>query len=215
MPRYDQCEMQISFAMLHSLLSVFRHLTTDAVLKLVLKTKKRRRRRTRGITQLARGGDAELLQVIGDFVCKEGGIAFTIGSNFNRNVTMTPGFQFPVLYRHTNDWDNRDRKFVLDITLQWMSEDLLRPLKDATEEMERINVPEPRAGKRVKETFMGFKWIRSSEYDSKSQRFHSFNSNDVHGTLLFCVPSTVFVGSLYVSEITQLCKVSLQGFNFA
>ena len=214
-PRYDQCEMQMSFSTLYSLLSVFRHLTTSAVLKLVMKTKKRRNRRARGVKQLAKTGESGLLQVIGDFVCQRGGLAFTIGSTFHPSIAMKSGFQYPVLYRHTNDWDNRDRRFVHDISLQWMSEDLLRPLKDAADEEEERQDPVPRAGrKRLTETFMGFKWIRAEKQDTRRQPFHAFNASDVNGTLHFCVPSTVFVGSLYVSEITRLCEDALKTFNF-
>ena len=214
-PRYDECEMRISFSTFHSLLKVFRHLTAKDVLKMVVKTKKRRRRHTRGKKQLSMGREGDILQLVGNFVCQQDGFAFTVGSMFNMGIPGTSRLQYPVLYRHTNDWDNRDRKYVHDLSLKYMTYDLLRPLQESADEVEKREEPEPRAGrKRVNESFMGFKWIRAKEEDTR-MHFHSFNPNEVNGTLHFCVSSTVFVGPYYVSEITRLCKDGLRDFNLS
>ena len=205
-PRYDKPEMSLYFPTLHSLLRLFRHLTVDGIRKIIYKEKKKRRR--------GKSSGSELLQVVGDVVCQENAFLFTIGSRYYSDIPMSSHFKFPVLYRETMEWDELDRMFVHDLQFQWMKGPSVRSFKEEEDGIDALLQKPGR--KRIRESFMGLKWIRSAEQDAKKKktmRFHSFNANDVHGVLHFCVPSFVFVDSLYIPQIKALISKSTEAFD--
>ena len=215
-PRYDNHEMSIHFATVQSLLSVFRHITANNTLNLLIKHKTFRKRRKMGNEQSAprpgtrRGID--LIQVIGDFALRKDTFAFTIASSFNPSVSTRPGFQYPVLFRESYQWDNRDRKYVHDLSLKLMKRDELKTLIEQESETTNGNVAEsyPRG---AKETFLGLKWIRDKGQDERSKSFCSFDSDEIFGTLYICIPSTIFFGNLLVPAISRLCSESRSMFD--
>ena len=161
-PRHDTVEMRILFSTIHDILKVFIHFTSGNVYKMMVKSKTRRGRRTKAANQFCAGGNVDLFQIIGNFVTRQNGFAFTVGAMFNPKISMRPGFRYPVLARASNEWNNLDRRFTDEITLEWISESELQAVcqtdtaYDAAREGGQSRIGRK---KKMTEPFLGFKWI--------------------------------------------------------
>ena len=215
-PRYDVDEMSLHFATLHGLLRIFRHFTTSNIRRLIVKDKKRRKRRhANGLHAFANNG-VRMVQVIGENVCKRELFAFTIGSVFQPEATQSPGFRYPLLYRTSNSWNYRDRMFQEELQIEWKNTTELKLLQASEEghaNKEQHQRKSRQGRKRVTESFLGFRWIRSKDLKAAATNLQSFNPDDVYGTLHFCAPSTVFVGALFGPDILKLVHEQLAVFD--
>ena len=208
-PRYDEDEMTLHFPSLRNLLRVFRHLTVAHVRRLMVKEKVRRKRR-RSAERLSFAARAmDLVQVIGECVSQGKLFAFTVGSVFQPGLETETEFRYPVLLRSCEHWNNRDRMFEDELSLLWKTPRDLQDIRDAAEQDKAGSAEQEtrrRSRKRIKESFLGFKWVKNVEKGPIRSLFHSFDPSDIHGELHFCAPSTVFVGSLYAPDVLRLCS---------
>ena len=206
-PRYDIEEMTLFFPTLHGLLRLFRHLTLGTLRNMVYKEKGPRRQRgskSARHSQTVEGPD--LVQLIGEFVSQRGVFAFTIGSCFYPKANLSPRFLYPVLFRESDEWNNLDRMFVHELDIKLLD---IASLTALQEQREEDNIQSRKGSrKRIRETFLGLKWVRDSKHDFRALRFHSFNADDIQGTLHLCVPSVVFVGRSYAPQIKALVSTA-------
>ena len=214
-PRYDEDDMTIHFLTLRNLLLVFRHLTVQHVRSIVVKEKTRRKRlRATGNDAFSTRG-TELVQVIGDCVSRDRVFAFTVGSVFQPGIEVDADFRYPVLFRSCEHWNNRDRMFEDELSLLWKTPQEIQSIWDDSPNTSTSagNEKRPRERSRIKESFLGFKWVKDAEKGPVRSLFHSFDARNIQGNLHFCVPSIVFVGSLYAPHVLRLCSEERGLFN--
>ena len=216
-PRYDVNEMAIHFPTVHSFLSLFRHLTSMSLTRIIMKEKTRRKRRKVSEDSWAEGhSGVQTLQLLGDYVSQQDEMVFTIGSVFQPGITPSETFQYPVLHRVSKTWNNLDRVFKHPLALEWMTpERLLEVYNREKEHVQEIPTRSRVDRKRVTETFLGFKWIKSSEQHERTSAFHSSDANEIHGDLHFCAPRVIFVGALLVPDILRLCESTPSVFDLS
>ena len=193
------------------MMRLFRHVTRDTLRRMIYKVKiqRKRKRRTGGCDQTE--NESQSVQIVGSFSSSKNVIAFTIGSCHHEDVNLRRQFKYPVLYRQSDVWDDLDRMYVHELELKWLDSGTLRLLGGKSDES---TCPKQKSGrKRLRESFFGLKWIRRAEHDSRTFLFHSFTPSDVHGTLHVCIPSTIFVGDLFVPKIKSLLGDALDVFD--
>ena len=213
-PRYDEYDMTIHFQSLRSILRVFRHLTLQHVRQLAIKVRTRRKRRCSKEDGALPPEENKLVQVVGECVSKEDEFAFTVGSAFQPGMDVDPCYRYPVLYRPCSEWNNRDRMFEHDLIFEWKTQQELQSIRDRESTILPVRSQAMQGGKkRVRESYLGFKWIRKVQKRVRSSIDPSLNAEDIHGTLHFCAPSTVFVGSLFVPDVLRLCSEDRGLFN--
>ena len=210
-PRYDESEMSVHFPSVQCLLALFRHLTAFNLRRLILKIKKARKRRRNDEDDSVHPSGPQSIQLLGDYVSQRDEMTFTIGTLYQPGLALPESATYPVLHRSSNKWNNLERVFQCPLTLNWMTPEELRLKheREQAKDSEGKNGKKPRSGrKRISESFLGFKWIRTAEENGRSSTFYNFDANDINGVLHFCAPSVVFTGNLMVPDILRLYESS-------
>ena len=95
--------------------------------------------------------------------------------------------------------------FEVDLQIDWKSPDDLQLLQSTEANHPLLPPPKRRQGrKRLTESLLGLRWVRAKDLPGTAAHLHSFNADDVYGTLHFCAPSIVFAGSMFAPQILKL-----------
>ena len=221
-PRYDIAKMTLHFSSLTYLTQVFRHLTRSSLQSFAVKFKTRRSRK-KSVTRHVRSGSApgiEMVQLIGDCINDKDIFAFVLGGSF-RGEAQSPGTStLPILFRETMLWDDRDRMFEDNLELRMMGLPEVQSLYSENQKdhgAATLSPPPRKRGpsgnyrRRGRDTYFGLRWIPESEHAFKPTQFDSFNASEVNGALHICIPSTIFIGELYLRDLRRIFLD--EGFN--
>ena len=219
-PRYDIQEMTMNFRTIRDLLSLFKHLTSDTLRQFIMKEKKNRKRRRVLDSECDDVSGVNLVRLLGDFVSDQRiisenvPVAFTVGSVYQHCLNMDEHFKYPVLYRECAKWNDLERMYEFPLQLQWMAPGSLHNIQQTTKDVVLCQEKPLRRGRRrVSESFLGLKWIRSIDQSMRTTSFHSIDASDIQGTLHFCIPAIIFVGGLLVPDIKRLLETTPRVFD--
>ena len=105
----------MKFCSIHHLLRVFRHFTRDYLRRIGLKAKTRREKPGKGSTLSQQLTAFEMMQLLETTACDEDELVFVIGGCYLSEASYPPNFRFDVLFRHSTEWNERDRMFEDDL----------------------------------------------------------------------------------------------------
>ena len=142
-----------------------------------------------------------------NYVSEKDVFVLVIGGSYKSDYQRST---YPILLRETMLWEDRDRIFEDPLELKVMectevqSIRSIKVVKQKPGEPTRKRSIPKRSRRRVRDAFFGLKWVSNEEINTTTARFDSFNAYDANGTLHFCVPSTIFVGEMYMKDLRPL-----------